>query len=107
MYSHVTDDDITSKKILQKGQLQQRVTIIPINKISSHPISPQVVAAAQRIGGKENVNSALALIRYDPYFDPVMKFVFGHTLICRDLNVAKQVNIYNYLVLVTEFRILS
>ncbi|XP_005176883.1 structural maintenance of chromosomes protein 2 [Musca domestica] len=91
LYSHVTDDDVTSKKILQKGQLQQRVTIIPINKISSHPISAKVVEAAQRIGGKENVDSALNLIRYDPYYDPVMKFVFGHTLVCRDLNVAKQV----------------
>ncbi|XP_075160542.1 structural maintenance of chromosomes 2 [Haematobia irritans] len=91
LYSHVTDDDITSKKILQKGQLQQRVTIIPINKISSHPISQHVIDAAQRIGGKENVHSALQLIRYDPYFEPVMKFVFGHTLICSDLNIAKQV----------------
>ncbi|XP_013100606.2 structural maintenance of chromosomes protein 2 [Stomoxys calcitrans] len=91
LYSHVTDDDVTSKKILQKGQLQQRVTIIPINKITSHPISQQVVEAAKRIGGKENVHSAMHLIRFDPYYEPVMKFVFGRTLICRDLNVAKQV----------------
>ncbi|XP_055917381.1 structural maintenance of chromosomes protein 2 [Eupeodes corollae] len=91
LYSHVTDDDITSKQILQKGQLQQRVTIIPINKISSRPIDPNVVRFAQNLVGEENVNSALALIEYDKYFDPVMKFVFGQTLICKDLNVAKQV----------------
>lgn len=46
--------------------------------------------------GKENVQSALSLIEYDRYFEPVMKFVFGHTLVCRDLNVAKQVS-YVYL----------
>lgn len=91
LYSHVTDDDITSKKILQKGQLQQRVTIIPINKISSRPIDPKVVKFAQNMVGEENVNSALNLIEYDKCYDPVMKFVFGQTLICKDLNIAKQV----------------
>ncbi|KAM7341587.1 structural maintenance of chromosomes 2 isoform 2-T2 [Cochliomyia hominivorax] len=91
LYSHVTDDDITSKKILQKGQLQQRVTIIPINKISSHSINPTTINFAKSLVGKENVDSALSLIDSDPYFEPVMKFVFGHTLICKDLNIAKQV----------------
>lgn len=91
LYSHVTDDDVTSKKILQKGQLQQRVTIIPINKISSNAINTSTVNFAKSLVGKENVNSALSLIAFDSYFDPVMKFVFGHTLICKDLNIAKQV----------------
>lgn len=92
LYSHVTDDDITSKKILQKGQLQHRVTIIPINKISSNSINPSTVSFAKGLVGKENVDSALSLIENDAYFDPVMKFVFGHTLICKDLNIAKQVS---------------
>ncbi|XP_004517608.1 structural maintenance of chromosomes protein 2 [Ceratitis capitata] len=91
LYSYVADDDMTSKKILQKGQLQHRVTIIPINKITSHPIDQSVIDFAQSLVGKENVQSALSLIEYDRYFDPVMKFVFGHTLVCRDLNIAKQV----------------
>ncbi|XP_023306396.2 structural maintenance of chromosomes protein 2 [Lucilia cuprina] len=91
LYSYVTDDDITSKKILQKGQLQHRVTIIPINKISSYSISDSTVNFAKNLVGKENVDSALSLIENDAYFNPVMKFVFGHTLICKDLNIAKQV----------------
>ncbi|KAL9913047.1 structural maintenance of chromosomes 2 [Glossina fuscipes fuscipes] len=91
LYSYVTDDDVTSKKILQKGQLQQRVTIIPINKITSYAIQEEVVTFAQNLVGSQNCQSALSLINYDPYYEPVMKFVFGHTLICRDLNVAKQV----------------
>lgn len=82
---------MTSKKILQRGQLQQRVTIIPINKITSRTISPNTVAFAQQLVGRQNVDSALSLIDYHPYFEPVMQFVFGHTLICRDMNIAKQV----------------
>lgn len=46
--------------------------------------------------GRENVESALSLITYDPYFDPVMKYVFGSTIICKDLEVAKGVSIKKY-----------
>ncbi|CAD7012344.1 unnamed protein product [Ceratitis capitata] len=69
LYSYVADDDMTSKKYYKKS----------------------VIDFAQSLVGKENVQSALSLIEYDRYFDPVMKFVFGHTLVCRDLNIAKQV----------------
>lgn len=47
LYSFVTDDDVTSKKILQKGNLQRRVTLIPINKIKSYPLSQKVIEYAQ------------------------------------------------------------
>ncbi|KAM8711621.1 hypothetical protein ACLKA7_012176 [Drosophila subpalustris] len=87
--SFVTDDDVTSKKILQKGNLQRRVTLIPINKIKSYPLSPKVIEYAKSTYGRENVESALSLISYDRYYDPVMKFVYGNTLICKDLEVAK------------------
>ncbi|XP_055382304.1 structural maintenance of chromosomes protein 2 [Condylostylus longicornis] len=87
----VTDDDITSKKILEKGQLQHRVVFIPINKITSYVIDPATVQFAQNLVGKQNVESALNLIQYDKRYDPVMKYVFGSTLICKDMNIAKKV----------------
>lgn len=46
--------------------------------------------------GRENVESALSLIEYDRYFDPVMKYVFGSTIICKDLEVAKGVSMMKY-----------
>lgn len=46
--------------------------------------------------GRENVESALSLIEYDRYFDPVMKYVFGSTIICKDLEVAKGVSMIKY-----------
>ncbi|KAH8296937.1 hypothetical protein KR044_001157 [Drosophila immigrans] len=89
LYSFVTDDDVTSKKILQRGNLQRRVTFIPINKITPSPLSPQVVEYAKNTYGRDNVESAMSLISYDRYFEPVMQFVFGGILICKDLDVAK------------------
>lgn len=54
LYSFVTDDDVTSKKILQKGNLQRRVTLIPINKIKSYPLSQKVIDYAQSTVGTFN-----------------------------------------------------
>ncbi|KAH8393307.1 hypothetical protein KR215_003892 [Drosophila sulfurigaster] len=89
LYSYVADDDVTSKKILQRGNLQRRVTFIPINKITPSPLSPLVIQYAKNTYGHDNVDSAMSLISYDRYFEPVMQFVFGGILICKDLEVAK------------------
>ncbi|XP_001360588.3 structural maintenance of chromosomes protein 2 [Drosophila pseudoobscura] len=92
LYSYVTDDDLTSKKILQRGNLQRRVTMMPINKLNSHPLNKNVVDYAQSKVGPENVQWALSLVQYDRYYEPVMKFCFGSVLICKDLDVAKKVS---------------
>ncbi|EDW01402.1 structural maintenance of chromosomes protein 2 [Drosophila grimshawi] len=89
LYSFVTDDDVTSKKILQRGNLQRRVTLIPLNKIRFNALNQKAIDYAKATYGRDNVESALALIDYDRYYDPVMKYVFGGTLICKDLEVAK------------------
>ncbi|XP_037905557.1 structural maintenance of chromosomes protein 2 [Hermetia illucens] len=91
LYSFVTEDDVTSKKILQKGELARRVTLIPMNKLSVSTINPSTVKLAQRLVGEENAASALSLIEYNPFYEPVMKYVFGRAFICKDLNIAKQV----------------
>lgn len=87
----VTDDDVTSKKILQKGNLKQRVVIIPINKISGGCVDARRVQKAKQLVGSENVEAALNLIEYDPYYEPVMRYVFGGVLICKDLKKASEV----------------
>lgn len=91
LYNLVVDNEIISKKIIERGQLQTRITIIPINKISGSVISQDRVALAQRLVGKENCVPALDLIEYEPHLRKVMEFVFGRTFICRDLGIAKQV----------------
>lgn len=91
LYNVVVDTEETGKLILQKGQLQTRTTLIPMNKISSSCIDQSKVKFAQDLVGKENVASALSLIDYNPAFERVMKNVFGWVLICKDLDAAKKV----------------
>lgn len=95
LYNVVVDNEVTSKLLLQRGQLQTRTTIIPLNKISGYVIDRDTVAAAQRIGGgPENVQLALDLIKFESHLRPAMEWVFGGTLICKDLETAKRVTFH-------------
>ncbi|XP_049877552.1 structural maintenance of chromosomes protein 2 [Pectinophora gossypiella] len=95
LYNVVVDTEVTSKLLLQRGNLQTRTTIIPLNKISGHVIDANTVRLAQEIGGgPENVQLALDLITFDPRLRPAMSWVFGSTLVCRDADTAKRVTFH-------------
>lgn len=49
LYNVVVDTQETGKKLLEKGQLRRRYTIIPLNKIQSNPIPPNVVKTAESL----------------------------------------------------------
>ncbi|KAK1139293.1 Structural maintenance of chromosomes protein 2 [Aspergillus melleus] len=90
LYNVVVDSAETGTKLLQKGRLRKRVTIIPLNKISSFKASAEKIGAAQNIApGK--VDLALSLIGYDEEVTAAMNYVFGNTLICNDADTAKRV----------------
>lgn len=40
---------VTGKKLLEKGELQRRYTIIPLNKISAKTLNDRVVNAAKSL----------------------------------------------------------
>lgn len=95
LYNVIVDTEVTSKLILQRGQLQTRTTIIPLNKIHGSVIDRRTVEMAQQVGGgPENVQLALDLISYDPKLRPAMQWVFGQTLVCRDLDTARRVTFH-------------
>ncbi|XP_052743950.1 structural maintenance of chromosomes protein 2 [Bicyclus anynana] len=92
LYDVVVDTDVTSKLLLQRGQLQTRTTIIPLNKISGFVIPRQKLAAAQDVAGDPSkVQLALDLISFPEEVRPAMQYIFGGTLVCSDLDVAKRV----------------
>lgn len=91
LYNVIVDTESTSKLILQKGQLQTRTTIIPLNKIGGSVINQQIVKLAQNLVGAENVQPALSLISYPEETRSAMTWVFGQTFICKDMDVAKKV----------------
>lgn len=95
LYNVIVDTEVTSKKLLQKGQLQTRVTIIPLNKITGRSIDDYIVKQAESLVGKENVQTALSLVCYERELHKAMEWVFGSSFICRDMNVARQVTFHN------------
>lgn len=90
LYNVVVDTEVTGTQLLKGGKLRKRVTIIPLNKISTFKASAQTIATAQRIApGK--VDLALSLVGYDHEVSAAMEYVFGNTLVCEDAETAKRV----------------
>ena len=49
LYNVVVDTEVVGKKLLERGQLQKRVTFIPLNKISSSSIDQRTIQHAERV----------------------------------------------------------
>ena len=82
LYQVVVDSELTAKALLANGQLRQRVTIIPLNKVSARDIPLPAVAAARRMAG-DKAQPALELVGYDQELTAAMKYVFGGCFICK------------------------
>lgn len=91
LYNVVVDDEVTAKKLLSKGQLKRRVTIIPLNKIQPRSIDPKKTKLAEQEVGAGNVDVALSLVGYDAEVKTAMQYVFGGNFVCPDMNTAKKV----------------
>ncbi|KAI1003435.1 Structural maintenance of chromosomes protein 2 [Podosphaera aphanis] len=90
LYNVVVDSEVTGTQLLQSGKLRNRITIIPLNKITALKASSEKIGAAQKIA-PEKVHLALSLIGYDDEVSSAMEYVFGNTLICADIATAKHV----------------
>uniref|UniRef100_A0A5F9CXR5 Structural maintenance of chromosomes 2 n=1 Tax=Oryctolagus cuniculus TaxID=9986 RepID=A0A5F9CXR5_RABIT len=91
LYNVVVDTEVTGKKLLEKGELKRRYTIIPLNKISARCIAPETLKVAQNLVGPNNVHVALSLVEYKPELQKAMEFVFGTTFVCDNMDNAKKV----------------
>uniref|UniRef100_A0AAY4CY47 Structural maintenance of chromosomes protein n=1 Tax=Denticeps clupeoides TaxID=299321 RepID=A0AAY4CY47_9TELE len=91
LYNVVVDNEVTGKKLLEKGELKRRYTIIPLNKISARSLGDNVVRAAESLVGSDNVHTALSLVGYESELQKAMEYIFGTTLVCDTLDNAKKV----------------
>uniref|UniRef100_A0A8C0UXQ4 Structural maintenance of chromosomes protein n=1 Tax=Cyanistes caeruleus TaxID=156563 RepID=A0A8C0UXQ4_CYACU len=91
LYNIIVDTEVTGKKLLEKGELKHRYTIIPLNKISARCIQEGTVKLAQSLAGCDNLHLALSLIVYEPELQKAMEYVFGTTLVCNNMDNAKKV----------------
>ena len=90
LYNVVVDSAETGTQLLQNGKLRKRITIIPLNKISTLRAAAEKVSAAKKMApGK--VDLALSFIGYEEEVSKAMDYVFGSTLICEDSTTAKLV----------------
>ncbi|MBW0166418.1 MAG: chromosome segregation protein SMC [Vulcanococcus sp.] len=95
----VDDDRIAARAIdLLKSRRAGRLTFLPLNKIRGGGGSSGNSAAFQRgsgpgpgtSGGEELVGRAVELVRFEPVYGEVFRYVFGDTLVFRDLASARR-----------------
>ncbi|XP_075067038.1 structural maintenance of chromosomes protein 2 [Mixophyes fleayi] len=91
LYNVVVDTEVTGKKLLEKGELKRRLTIIPLNKISARRLGQDTVNVAKTLVGADNVHLALTLVGYESELQKAMEYVFGTTLVCDTMDNAKKV----------------
>jgi structural maintenance of chromosome 2 len=93
LYQVVVDTEQTGKLLLQKGQLKRRVTILPLNKLSSRCTDPARVTAAKSIASSMHGSAflALELVGYEAEVQRAMEHTFGSTIICDTSDVAKTI----------------
>ncbi|OAF67601.1 Structural maintenance of chromosomes protein 2 [Intoshia linei] len=100
----VVDNKETAKLLLEKGNLRHRKTFIPLDKILSRDMEQSRIDQAKYIGG-DKVHTALSLLRFDEKVLPAMKFIFGQSFVCDDMNIAKKIafdkNVYRRTITLT------
>jgi len=82
LYQVVVDSDETGNALLVNGQLRQRVTIIPINRVTSRTATAEQAKAAAAVSGGA-AKLAMSLVGYDAELRSVMQYVFGNGFVCK------------------------
>jgi chromosome segregation protein len=94
----VDDDRIAARAIeLLKSRRAGRLTFLPLNKIRGGSSASSNSAAFQRSSGPGGSSSsdglvgrAVELVRFEPVYGEVFRYVFGDTLVFRDLASARR-----------------
>ncbi|CEG45051.1 structural maintenance of chromosomes protein 2-1-like [Plasmopara halstedii] len=96
LYQIVVDNEKTAKDILKFGRLMNRVTIIPLNRISRQTVDRRKMDKARQVahqqGGK--VWEAMELIQFKPELLPAMEYAFGSSIICDTSELAKNITFH-------------
>lgn len=91
LYFIVVEDDSIGKDILETNKFPNRMNFIPLSKIKSDSLPPNVIRIAQQIGGADKVFPAMSLITYDKKHLKAIQWVFGQAFICTTKEIAEKV----------------
>lgn len=93
LFQVVVDTELTGKLLLKKGVLRNRVTILPLNRISCRCTDPAKVAYAKELAAAKGAqaNLALELVGFEEEVRQAMEFTFGNIIICNNSDVARDI----------------
>lgn len=93
LYQVVVDEAITGKALLDRGNLERRVTIIPLDKIRPHRVTNSACDRAADIAKGLNADAwpAIELIGFDEEVRVAIEYVFGTTIVVDGAKAANQI----------------
>ncbi len=90
LYQIVVQDEKVGKLLIEKGKCTSRITVVPLNNVRYETLPLEVQEKAKEMGA----SPALVWIKFDAELDPAMKYVFGTTLVCQDIDTAEKVALH-------------
>eukprot|EP00924_Labyrinthula_sp_SR-Ha-C_P012997 augustus_masked-scaffold_12-processed-gene-6.52-mRNA-1 protein AED:0.04 eAED:0.06 QI:0/-1/0/1/-1/1/1/0/1286 len=86
-------------QLLKNGNFHRRETILPLKELQTKQLDAKILRQIGEIRKKQLheknhnliLDTAINFIDFDEKFSPAMQFVFGNTIVCNDMTIAKQV----------------
>merc|ERR1711957_761583 len=93
LFQVIVDEAVTGKALLSRGKLQRRVTIIPLDKITSRCIPNSTVSHAKSIAQKMNTTAfpAMELVGFDEEIRTAMEYVFGSSMVVDGMDAGNKI----------------
>jgi structural maintenance of chromosome 2 len=93
LYQVVVDEAITGKAILDRGKLERRVTIVPLDKIQPRRMTGAASDRAKNIAKSLNAEAwpAIELVGFDEEVRSAMEYVFGSSIVVDGAKAANQI----------------
>jgi structural maintenance of chromosome 2 len=93
LYQVVVDEAITGKALLDRGKLERRVTIIPLDKIQGRRVTGGAADKARSIAQSMNAGAwpAIELVGFDEEVQTAMEYVFGSSIVVDGAKAANQI----------------
>ena len=90
LYNVIVDNHNTAAVLFKRKCFDYMVTLLPLDKVYSKPITADKIEGAKNIS-KGGAVLALDLIEYEKELEPAMKFVFGNVLVCNTSQIAEEI----------------
>ena len=93
LYQVVVDEAITGKALLDRGKLERRVTIIPLDKIQPRGVTNSACGQAQTIAKSLGSQAwpAIELVGFDEEVRNAIEYVFGASFVVDGTKAANQI----------------